>query len=103
MSSRVFYPGVVGVLVLLLPILFIACGGSDSGLSRAEVEEIVRAEMAETPALPQPEPGLTAADVEEAIRKVMADMPQQEADPSRSEVEQIVLETIAAIPERKPG
>ena len=32
--------------VLLVPALLVACGGEDTGLTRAEVEEIVRVEMA---------------------------------------------------------
>ena len=40
------------------------------------VEEIVRSELADTAAPPEPEPRLTAADVEVAIRAAMAEMPQ---------------------------
>ena len=63
---------------LIVPVVFllIACGGGDAGLSDAEVEKIVRAELANTPAPPEPE--LTSADVSGAIRAAMAEMPQQE-------------------------
>ena len=93
--------------LLALTVLFIffltGCGGGDEGLSRAEVEEIVRAEMAEIPATPHPEPGLTAEDVEEAIRRALADMPEPESGLSRSEVEEIVRAVIANIPQPEPG
>ena len=91
---------VVAVPILLLPV---ACGGEEPGLSRAEVEEIVRAELAEAPVPPQPEPGLTAADVEEAIRAALADMPQPESGQSKGEVEEIVKAVLADIPQPQPG
>ena len=90
-------------LIVLVLLLSVACGGDDEGLSRAEVEEIVREEMAESPVQSQADPELTAADVEEAIRKAMADMPQPEAGLSRNEVEQIVQAAIATIPEPQAG
>ena len=103
MSSGVLYSGVKAAFFLLAPLLFIACGDGDGKLSRPEVEEIVRAEMAEVPTPPQPEPGLTAADVEEAIRKAMADMPEPAPGLSKSEVEGIVNATIAAIQQPESG
>ena len=103
MSSRVFYLGVRAVLFLLAPLLFIACGGGDAGLSRAEVEEIVREELADAPASAQPESGLTSAEVEEAIRAAMADMPQPESGLSQEETERIVEAAMASIPEPDPG
>ena len=106
MSSRAFYSGVGAVLFLLVPLLIIACGDGDAGLSRAEVEEIVREELAETPPSQQLEPGLTSADVEEAIRAAMADMPQPESGLSQEDVERIVEAAeaaVAAIPTSQPG
>ena len=105
MSSRLFYTGLMVPLLLLAPILLVACGDGDAGLSRAEVEEIVRAEMAESPAPPTAEPGLTSADVEEAIRAALADMPQPESGLSQEEVERIVEAAIASIstPQPEPG
>ena len=90
----------VAVPVLLL---FVACGDEEPGLSRAEVEEIVRAELAEAPVPPQPEPRLTAADVEEAIRAALADIPQPESGLSKGEVEEIVKAVLADIPQPQPG
>ena len=95
MVDRVFYSGLMALLFLLAALLFIACGGGGAGLSRAEVEEIVRSELADAPA---PEPGLTAAEVEEAIRRAMADMPQPEAGLTENEVEEIVKAAVATIP-----
>ena len=93
------------LIVILVPLLLAGCGdgGQETpvGLSRAEVVEVVRSELADAPAPPEPSsPGLTSADVEEAIRKAIEDMPRAEAGLSRSEVEEIVK---AAIPEPSPG
>ena len=90
----------LAALAMLAVLLLAACRGGEEGLSRAEVEEIVQAELAEAPA---PEPGLTSADVEEAIRRALADMPQPEPGLTENEVEQIVEAAIAAIPEPQAG
>ena len=103
MCGRVFYSGLMASLFLVAPTLFIACGDSDAALSRTEVEEIVRAELAEAPAPTTAEPGLTSADVEEAIRKAMADLPQAEPSLTRSEVEEIVNASLADIPQSQPS
>ena len=86
-------------LLLLVPALFAACAGDDEGLTRAEVEEIVREEVAEatasddlpsgadsaasttndtpdTPAMPV-EQGLTRAEVEEIVRAAIAAVPSK--------------------------
>ena len=95
----------LALLALVVPVMLlsVACGGDDEGLSRAEVEEIVRAEIAESPPPPTAEPGLTSADVEEAIRAALADMPQPESGLSSSEVEEIVKAALADIPQSQPG
>ena len=58
-------------LILLVPLLIIACGDSNRdtrpGLSRAEVEEIVRAELEQAP--PTAGPGLSSTEVEEVVRQ----------------------------------
>ena len=94
---------ILSVLTAPILILSIACEGEDAGPSRAEVEEIVRAELAESPEPFTAEPGLTSADVEKAIHAAMADMPQPEAGLSKSEVEEIVKAAVAAIPQPEPG
>ena len=101
--SRVFYSGVGAVLFLLSPLLFIACGGEDAGLPRAEVEKIVREELADAPVPAESEPELTAADVEEAIRAAIAEIPQPEPGLSKAEVERIIQTTIASMPEAQSG
>ena len=95
----------LALLVLIVPVILlsVSCRDNDAGLSRAEVEEIVRAEMAESPAPPTAEPGLTSADVEEAIRAALADMPQPQSGLSKSEVEEIVKAAVAAIPQPESG
>ena len=60
-------------LLLLSALMFAACGGGDEGLTRAEVEEIVRAEA------PQPEQGLSRAEVEEIVRVAIASIPSKSA------------------------
>ena len=64
----------LGVLALLL---LAACGDADAGpgLSRAEVEEIVRSELADAAVPSQPGPGLTPAEVERIARGVVASIP----------------------------
>ena len=103
MSNRVFYSGVMSVLILLAPLLFIACGDGDGGLSRVEVEEVVREELAEAPAPAQQEPRLTSADLEEEVRAAVSNMPQPESGLSQEEVERIVEGAIALIPTPQPG
>ena len=80
-------------LLLLASALLLACSDSDAGLTRAEVEEIVRAEMAdlpdeaqsagsvsndETAAMPAQQ-GLTRAEVEEIVREAIASVPSKSA------------------------
>ncbi len=67
----------------------------------------MREELADAPVPAQPEPGLTAADVEEAIRAAIADMPRPEAGLSQEQVERIVEAAIRAAiadtPRPEPG
>ena len=87
----------LAALAMLAVLIFAACGDGDAGLSRAQVEEIVRAELADAPA---PEPGLTTADVEEAIRTALAAMPQSEAGITAAEAESIARSVVASVPSR---
>ncbi len=80
--GRLFNDRILSALALLaltVPamLLVIACG--DAGLSRAEVQEIVREELAKAPTPAQPEPGLTADDVERIARGVVASIPPRSA------------------------
>ena len=89
----------------MLLLLLTACGNGDedTGLSRAEVEEIFRAEMAAAPAPPQPGPGLTSADVEEVVRRETEAMLRSEARLTQGDVERIVKTEVGAVPEPEPG
>ncbi len=84
----------LSALLLTASLLFAACGGGDAGLTRAEVEEIVRAELAaesaasvegtvnDTPdvaAAPSDKAGLTRAEVEEIVRAAIAGIPPKAA------------------------
>ncbi len=48
MVNRMRFMAAPAGILLLLPVLLAACGGGDAGLTRAEVEEIVRGEVAGT-------------------------------------------------------
>ena len=101
-DRRAVYQTLLAFTVLAV-LLLVACSDGDAGLSRAEVEEIVREEMADVLTPPQPEPGLTSEDVEEAVRKALADTPEPDSGLSKREVEEIVSAAIAAIAEPQPG
>ena len=72
----------VAMAVLAL-LLLAACGDADAGpgLTRSEVEEIVRAELADAAVSSQPGPGLTPAEVELIARGVVASIPSR-SDPA---------------------
>ena len=103
MNRRKFNSAAVGFLCLLVLVPLVACGGEEPGLSRAEVEEIVREELADAPAPPQLEPGLTDDDLEEAIRTALAAMPQPEPGLTSDDVEEAIRTAIAEIPQQEPG
>ena len=109
--------------LLLLTVLLAACGGSDPGLTRAQVQEIVREELAAAPApaavsdlpdevrvdgtvnndvaaSPASEPGLTRAEVEEIITSAIAAIPEPRPGLTADEVEDMVNTAIAAVPSR---
>ncbi len=67
-------------------------------MSRAEVEEIVRAEMAKAPAPPQPHSGLTKSEVEEIVKAAMPAISQPVLP--RAEAEQIARGVLASIPSK---
>ena len=82
----------LSALLLTAALLLAACGGGDDGLSRAEVEEIVREELAaessasvegtanpDAAAAPASEQGLTRADVEAIVRAIIAGVPTKAA------------------------
>ena len=99
----------LAALLLVVPILLAACGDDDAdtgaGLSREEVQEIVRSEVAASaPAPVQPaQPGLTSAEVEAAIQTAMTAMPQPEPGLTSAKVEELIQAAIADQPKPNPG
>ena len=95
----------LAALLLLLPILLAACGDGDTdagaGLTREEVQEIVRSEVASV-AAPGPT-GLTRAEVEEAIQAAIAGMPEPESGLTQADLEAAIRAAIAAMPQPEPG
>ena len=71
----------LAALAVLALLLLAACGDADAepGLTADEVREIVRAELAEAPAPPQPGPGVSAAEAERIARGVVASIPLKSA------------------------
>ena len=92
----------LAALLLLVTILLAACRDDDTdagaGLSREEVQEIVRSEAATSATAPGPT-GLTRAEVEAAIQSAMAQMPEPAI--SNAQIEAALQQIMAAIPE--PG
>ena len=77
--GRARYAFPVTALLLLALSLSAACGDGDAGLTRAEVEEIVREEMAAAPPPSDPFPAVTRAEVEEIVRAAVASIPPRSA------------------------
>ena len=69
----------LAVLAALVCLGSVACRSDDTGLSRAEVEEIVRDELAEMPAPSAAESGITAEEAERIARGVVASIPPRSA------------------------
>ncbi len=102
-------------LLLILPALLTACGGGDAGLTRTEVQEIVREEVAAQSQadsadvegivndaiekMPQPEPGLSRAVVEGIVNDAIAAQSQSDT----AGVEVIVNDAIEKMPQPEPG
>ena len=95
----------VAIIPILVPILPIACGdgntATDTGPSRVEVEEIVRAGLADVPA--PAEPGPSRAEVEQIVKSAISAIPESSPGLTRADVEQVVQAAIARIPEPDPG
>ncbi len=92
----------VAALILLAASLLVACGDGGAGLTRAEVEEIVRAEMAAGQPPSKPAALLTQADVDEAVSKVMADLPQPAPGLTREEIKEIIRTAITETTQNQP-
>ena len=98
MVNRKLSISTLATLAVAMLLLLVACGDRDAGLSRAEVEEIVHAEMAAVPAPTQPEPGLTWKDVEEIVQAAIASIPEPQPGLTSVEAERIARSVVASIP-----
>ncbi len=84
-------------LLLLVSATFAACGDGDAGLTRAEVETLVREEMAEATSIDNlPDQAQSAGSVS---NDDTAAMPAQQGL-TRAEIEEIVRAAIASIPSK---
>ena len=96
----------LAVLLLLVPILLAACSDDDTdaaaGLTREEVQEIVKSEAAASAPAPA-EPSLTRAELEEAIQAAIAAMPQPQPSLTSAEVEELIQAAIADLPKPDRG
>ena len=95
----------LAALLLLVPILMAACGDDDTdagaGLSREEVQEIVRPEVASSPAPAQP--GVSREEVEAAVQAAISGMPEPEAGLTQADVEAAIQAAMEAMPQPEPG
>ena len=90
----------LAALLLLVPILLAACDDADTdagaGLTREEVQEIVRSEVASV-AAPGPT-GLTRAEVEEAMQAAIAGMPKPDVGLTTDEARRLAQYAVATFP-----
>lgn len=94
---------VLTTCAVLALLLLVSCGDGDKGLSRTDVQEIVRAEMAEAPDPPQPEPGLSRAEVERIVHAAIDAIPEGQAGLTSADVEEAVRGALEDIPQPEPG
>ncbi len=87
-------------LVAVIALVISACSGGDDGLTRAEVEEIVREEMASASTQTDPASGVSSDQVEGIVNDAIEKMVQPEPGLTRAEVEEIVREAIVSIPSK---
>ena len=96
MSNLNFHRATSVALAAFITVLLIACGESDAGLSRADVTDIVRSELANAPA--PASQGPSVAEVERIVRDSIADIPEPAPGLTSADVERIVQAAIADIP-----
>ena len=75
-------------LLLLLPATLAACGNTDPGLSRSDVEDIVSEQMAAAPAASREE-------VQQIVDQAISRIPAPSTGPTAAEIERIVRDAIA--------
>ncbi len=101
MTNRMINIAAVVLLATVLAALIVGCSDSDPGMSRADVVDVVRSELANTPA--PPEPGASVAEVERIVQDSIADVPEPPQGITSDQVEEIVRDFIGDIPEPVPG
>ncbi|MCY4653839.1 MAG: hypothetical protein OXC95_11820, partial [Dehalococcoidia bacterium] len=96
MNSKILKLAAIAAVAVMASILVASCGNSDAGLTRADVEGIARAEMANVP-----EPGLTREEVAEIAQ---ASVVTATADSlTYTDVETIVRESMTDAVAMTPG
>ena len=89
-------------LAILVPVLLMACGDGDKELSRADVAEIVRSELAEAPA--SADPGPSREEIEQIVSAAIADIPERDSGPTGIEAGPTNGSAAASIPPKStPG
>ena len=91
MPNRIINIAAVAILTTALAFLIVACSDSEAGMSRADVEDVVRSELASQPAAP--EPGASVAEVERIVQDSIADIPEPPLGITSAEVEEILSGT----------
>ena len=86
-------------LLLILSVLLAACSDADAGLTRAEVQEIVREEMA-SQTDEASTPGTTPDDMEGIVNDAIKEVLPPEPGLTRAEVEEIVRAALTGLPSR---
>ena len=91
------------LLLLLAPLLFVACADDDEeapvGLSRADVEGIVGADIEAAMAdIPAPDPGLSRAEVAAIVEEALAALPAPEPALTVAQIEQIARNVAITVP-----
>ena len=87
-------------LALLLPVMLAACGSTEPGLSRSDVEEIVRTQVAAAPAA---DPGASREEVQQIVDQAISRIPAPSAGPTAAEVERIMRDAIATLSPATPA
>ena len=88
------------LLAVVAATLLAACSNTGEGLTRADVVEIARAEMANAPA---PAPAVTRTEAEQIAQSAVAGISMPESGISRAEAEQIAQAAAANIEVPEPG
>ena len=93
MEYKALRAALLAAFLLPVPFLVAACGSGDAGLTRADVEEIIRTETAAAPA-----PDESSASTEGAVDDAPTDPPPAETGLTRADVEEIIRTETAAAP-----